>query len=94
VLDGTLVTHPTGPHILGGITRDVVLRLGADLELQVRESPFSQANIYGAQEVFLTSTTAEVLPITQIDGRSVAQGEPGPVTLRLHEEFGQAVRKE
>jgi D-alanine transaminase len=94
VLDGTLVTHPTGAHILGGITREVVLRLGVDLRLQARESPFTQTDIYRAQEVFLTSTTAEVLPITEIDGRSVAHGEAGPVTLRLHEKFGEAARKE
>jgi D-alanine transaminase len=94
VLDGTLVTHPSGPHILGGITRQVVLGLGADLGLTVCESPFTLEELYRAREVFLTSTTAEVLPITQIDDRSVAHGEPGPVTLRLYERLGQALGRE
>jgi D-alanine transaminase len=91
VLDGMLATHPSGHNILGGITRQVVLSLAADLGLEVRESAFSQEQMYGAQEVFLTSTTAEVLPITQVDGHTIGHGEPGTVTLRLHEAYGQAV---
>jgi D-alanine transaminase len=91
LLDGSLTTHPPGPHILGGITREVVLALAADLGLQVRESPFTKEEMYAAQEVFLTSTTSEVLPITQIDGHRIADGEPGPMTRRLYEAFGQAV---
>jgi D-alanine transaminase len=87
VLDGTLATHPSGTHILGGITRQVVLGLASDLGLEVREPAFTLEQMYGAQEVFLTSTTAEVLPITQVDGQTVGNGDPGPVTLRLYEAF-------
>ena len=91
VLEDTLVTHPLDHHILGGITRQVTLALAAGLELKVRESGFTLEQMYGAREVFLTSTTSEVLPITQVDDRTIHHGAPGPVTLRLYEAFGKAV---
>lgn len=94
VFDGTLATHPANHHILGGITRQVVLELAVELGLVVREEPFTAEQIYSAQEVFLTSTTSEVLPITQIDGRAIGNGFPGAVTMRLFETFKKAVEKE
>lgn len=87
VMDGVLRTHPADEDILLGITRQVVLQLAAELGQEVREEPFTRDQMYGADEVFLTSTTSEVLPITRIDGRKVGSGRPGPVTMRLSEAF-------
>jgi D-alanine transaminase len=94
VLDGALATHSSGTHILGGITRQLVLGLAADLKLEVRQSAFTVEEMYGAGEVFLTSTTSEVLPITQVDDRTIGNGKPGAATLRLHEEFCKAMGRE
>lgn len=94
VFDGMLATHPANHHILNGITRQVVLQLAQDLGLFVREEPFTVERMYSAQEVFLTSTTSEVLPITQIDGRIIGNGFPGAVTMRLFQAFKKAVEKE
>ncbi len=91
VIEGLLTTHPADQDMLAGITRQVVLALAADLGLGVREAQFTLDQLYGAEEVFLTSTTAEVVPITQIDGRLVGQGRPGPVTMRLAEAFQKTV---
>ena len=87
VLDGTLATHPADYKILGGVTRDVVLGLARDLRMKVRESAFTRDEMYGAEEVFLTTTTAEVLSISQIDGRTIGAGESGPVAQRLYQAF-------
>lgn len=92
VRDGALRTHPSGTAILGGITRQMVLRLASDLKLKVLESAFTREEMYAADELFLTSTTAEVLPIARVDERSIGTGEPGQLTLRLYEAFRQAVR--
>jgi D-alanine transaminase len=92
VIEGLLTTHPADHDILAGITRQVVLELAVDLELAVREEPFAVDQLYRAQEVFLTSTTLEVQPVTQIDGRSVGNGRPGVVTMRLHEAFQNTTR--
>jgi D-alanine transaminase len=87
VIEGCVFTHPDDHHILGGVTRDVTLRLARQLGLPVREEPFTLDEMYGAKEVFLTSTTSEVLAITQIDGRTVGNGRPGAITQRLYEAF-------
>ncbi len=91
VIDGQIVTHPTGHNILGGISRDVVLGLATELGLTIREEAFTVKQMLDAQEVFLTSTTQEVLPLTQIDGRPIAEGRPGSVTRRLREAFRRLV---
>ncbi len=89
VIDGTLATHPADQGILAGITRQVVLALAAELGIAIGEQTFTLEQMYNAQEAFLTSTSAEVLPITQIDGRPIGNGRPGPVTMRLVEAFRQ-----
>ena len=81
--DGQLVTRALGPEILGGVTREVVLELARAEGIPVVERPFTVAEAYGAREAFLTSTSSLVLPVTAIDGRTVANGMPGSVTRRL-----------
>ncbi|MEI6486402.1 MAG: D-amino-acid transaminase [Sphingomonadales bacterium] len=85
VKDGRIITHPTGPHILPGIARDSLIRLAGDAQLVVEERPFTLAEARAADEAFLTSTTAPILPVVTIDGAAVGGGSPGPVTARLAE---------
>lgn len=88
----TLITHPTDNYILGGITRDFVLRLARQLGIPVREERFPVAVMAAANEAFVTSTTSEVMPVVSIDGVAVGDGKPGPVTMRLWEAYDQAVK--
>jgi branched-chain amino acid aminotransferase len=83
VKDGSLLTPPLDAGILPGVTRAVVLELAAGLSLPVREEPVAVKDLLAADEVFITSTLKEVLPVTLVDGRPVGAGRPGPVTLRL-----------
>jgi branched-chain amino acid aminotransferase len=83
VKGGTLLTPPLDAGILPGVTRQLVLELAAGLALPVREEPVSVKDLLAADEVFITSTLKEVLPVATIDGRPVGAGRPGPVTLRL-----------
>jgi D-alanine transaminase len=80
---GRLVTRPKSHAILGGITRETVLRLAAENGIEVIERPFTLEEAVGAREAFLTSTTSLVKPITRIDEHAIANGEPGQITLRL-----------
>ena len=82
-----LITPPEGPRILSGVTREVVLALAKQEGLDVQERYPSQAQLYGASEVFLTGTTVEILPVVRIDGRSIGGGEPGQVTRILAKRF-------
>jgi D-alanine transaminase len=83
--DGTVATPQADSAILNGITRLAVLEiLGRDGGRLV-ERPFTVAEPKAAREVFLTSTTAELLPVVSIDGEQIAGGWPGPVSRRLRD---------
>lgn len=80
---GALHTHPLGPEILGGVTRQAVKRLAEEAQIRVVEEPFTEARLREAREVFVTSATSFVKPIVEIDGAKVADGAVGPVTRRV-----------
>lgn len=90
--DGRLVTHPLGPEILGGVTRSVVLDLARAGGIEVVERAFTVEEARTAREAFLTSTSSHVLPVTEIDGRTIANGVPGLVTQTLMERFRQHLK--
>jgi D-alanine transaminase len=83
VRSGTIVTAPEGPRILSGVTRTVVLELARKEEIPVEEQFLSLDALYGADEVFLTGTTLEVLGVVRIDGKTIGSGRPGPITKTL-----------
>jgi len=85
IKDGRIITHPTGTHILPGIARDSLIRLAREAQMVVEERACTLAEARAADEAFLTSTTAPILPVVAIDGQAVAGGTPGPVTHRLAE---------
>jgi len=87
VFEGRVFTHPEGPRILSGVTRGVVLALCAELAIPVEERPVPAAELPRADEVFLMSTTSEVLPVAAVDGRPVGAGTPGPLARRLLDAF-------
>jgi D-alanine transaminase len=87
VIDGHLTTHPANHAVLGGISREVVLELAQELGLQPREVPFTLEQLRCSQEVMLSSTTIEVLPVTRVDGLAIGDGLPGSMALRLYEAF-------
>lgn len=91
VRDGIVVTAPEGSRILSGITRAVVLDLAINEGLPIRERFVSQADLFEADEVFLTGTTVEVLAVVRIDGKIIGDGLPGPITQRLAASFTSLV---
>ncbi len=91
VKSGTLVTAPEESGILPGITRAYLLR-GADrLALPVALRDIQEAELFEADELFISSSLREVLPVVRVDGRPIATGRPGPVTVKLHQEFRRHV---
>ena len=81
--DGRLVTRPTSNAILGGITRLTLIRLARENGIDVVERPFTLEEAKAAREVFISSTTNFVKPITQIDDKVIGNGEPGETSRRL-----------
>ncbi len=84
VTNDTVKTHPLTTRILPGITRHHLLSICADQDIRVEETTFGKASMAAADEVFLSGTVTEVLPVTVIDGRPVGSGRPGPMTRRLY----------
>ena len=83
VKDGRAATPPLTAGILSGITRRVVLDLCRELGVPAREETLRVADLFAADEVFITSTTKEAAPVRTIDGKPVAPGRPGPVHRRI-----------
>jgi D-alanine transaminase len=88
-----LVTRPLSTALLPGITRASVLKLAAEADLRVEERLIPVAEAYEAQEAFYTSASAFVMPVVEIDGRSIGEGRPGPLTRRLRELYIEAARQ-
>jgi len=85
VHDGVIVTPPKGADLLPGITRDLVLELAAREGLAHREAPITREQLEQAAEIWLTSSTREVMPVTHLDGRTVSDGRPGPLWRRMRD---------
>ena len=91
VTGSRVVTAPEGPQILSGVTRRIVLDLAASNGIQVEERVFTRDELLHAEEVFLTGTTVEILPVVRVDGLPVSHERPGSVTKRLSALFKGAV---
>lgn len=85
VKDGRIVTRELSHDILHGITRAAVLRLAAEAQMAVEERAFTIAEAQDADEAFVTSASAFVMPVVRIDGTPVGAGTPGPIAARLRE---------
>ena len=92
VKDGVVLTPPLDAGLLPGITREFIFEIGEANGISVREAALRDDDLYGADEAFLTSTTREAVPIVTVDDRAIGPGKPGPVTLKLLEEFRRAAR--
>lgn len=85
VKDGKIVTRHLSNEILHGITRKAVLAFAREAQMQVEERAFTIQEAQAADEAFFTSASALVMPVVEIDGVSLGDGTPGPVSLRLRE---------
>lgn len=93
VKGGVLFTPPIDAGILEGITRNAVIELAEKAGIVVKQIPLSRHDVYIADEVFLTGSAAEVIPVVEIDSRSIGDGKPGPVTKQLTGKFHQLTRE-
>jgi len=90
VLGGQLVTPSLEANILPGVTRAKVIELARDLGIEVLERQVWPYEFRGADEVFLTNSVAEILPVREVEGRTIGTGGPGPVTARLQTAYREA----
>jgi len=93
VRDGQVQTPTTHDGILEGVTRRVMIDLCARLQIPCVEKSIQRLDLYIADEMFLTGTGGEVMPVTKIDGRQIGSGEVGPVTRKLKDAFHKRTRE-
>lgn len=91
VKDGLLCTPDLKTGILEGVTRGLVLDLARKEKIEMREKSILPEELLGADEVFITNTMIEVMPVTSVNGNSVGTGEPGPVTAILRKAYKNEV---
>jgi branched-chain amino acid aminotransferase len=92
VKHGELRTTPLDAGILEGVTRNAVIELAKKAGVPFREMTMTRHDIFTADELFLTGTAAEIIPVVKCDGRPIGAGKPGPVTKRLRELFQEMVK--
>ena len=89
--DGVLFTHPANNFILNGITRQKVLEICRNHQIPFEEKPFTISDLLSADEVYLSSTTVEVTPIVEVDGKKINDGKPGPITVEIQKLFEREI---
>ncbi len=87
----TLITPPTHAGGLNGVTMNVVIALAEKAALPVQRADLTRYDLYTADEMFLTGTAAEVIPVTSVDRRPIGQSKPGAITTRLIAAFRELV---
>ena len=86
-----LLTYPASNYILPGITRAEVFELAAELGIEVEEGPIYEEELFDMDELFLSGTTTEIMPVVRVDGQEIVDGEPGPITRKLLAAFRDLV---
>jgi branched-chain amino acid aminotransferase len=91
VRDGVIVTPPQTAGILDGINRKAIIQIARDLGFEVVERDLARAELYLAEEVFLTGTAAELVPVREVDDHAVGTGKPGEITKAVQTAFHDAL---
>jgi|SRR5674476_134806 len=92
VIEGTLFTHPETNHVLAGITRKNILRIAQESGIKIREEAVQENRIRFIQEAFISNTSAEVTPVTELGGNTIGEGVPGPVTRIIRDKFDDEIK--
>jgi len=96
VIDGVLVTPPIGPCLLPGITRDLIIELAETHNFNYEEREISEDELLSASEIWLSSSTREILPVIELNGNPVANGQSGPIwekMIDLYQAYKAELRK-
>jgi len=91
VRDGQLVTPSLASSALEGITRDAVIKIARDLDIDVVERYVTRDELVMSEEIFLTGTAAEITPIISVDSKKIGNGKPGDITKKLMQEYTDIV---
>ena len=89
IKDGVIFTPPKNELILGGITRDLVIELARENQIDCKEEPINEAALNNADEIWISSSTKEIVPVVQLNNKAVGQGVVGPLWRKMAELYIQ-----
>ena len=92
VRSGTVATPPLSSGLLEGITREHVIELAQENGIELEEKTFTPEDLLGADEVFITASARQVVPIVRVDETTIGDGKPGPVTRKIMKSYQDHVR--
>lgn len=92
VKDGVVVTPPLSAGILEGITREIVVTIAREGGFELQERTFPPSELLEADEVFITASSRQIVPIIRVDDRKIGEGRPGPITQELMSRYKEKVR--
>lgn len=87
VREGQLITPPLSSSALNGITRDSIIKIARDFDIDVIETEIARSELIISDEIFLTGTAAEITPIISMDGKKIGDGKPGDITKKMMDEY-------
>ena len=87
-------THPSNNYILGGVTRDTVIDIAKNCNLNIKEKAFTISDLFLCKEAFLTSTTVKILPVVKVDGKTINNGKPGKITQILIKKYSEFITRQ
>lgn len=91
VREGQIATPSLSSSALEGITRDAIIKIAKDLDIEIDERDITRSELAMSDEIFLTGTAAEITPIISLDGRKIGNGKPGGITKKMMEEYTDIV---
>jgi branched-chain amino acid aminotransferase len=91
VKEGQLITPTLSSSALEGITRDAIIKIGKDLDMDVIERDFKRSELIMSDEIFLTGTAAEITPVISMDCKKIGTGKPGDITKKMMQEYSDIV---
>lgn len=94
IIDGTIYTAPKDEKVLPGITRDLVIEIAQKAGVPLVEKAVTEQQLFEADELWVSSSTKEILPICQLDGKVVGRGKPGPIWEKMDALYQQVKRGE
>lgn len=89
IADGVIYTHPANTQILHGVTRAIAVQLASEMRMEVREEAYPHARLSEASEMFITSTTLGIMPITKLDGDNIGDGKVGSISRELVDAYNK-----
>lgn len=91
VREGQLITPPLSSSALNGITRDAIIKIARDLDIEVSETEIARSELTISDEIFLTGTAAEITPVISMDGKKIGDGKVGDITKKMMDEYTDIV---